>query len=89
MSTYECVKSFYIPIVDGDGFYTDKEKLIGKGTKWCHNKETNIIGGEIHLEGEEKFYEDGTVSFPWIEVDKDTLKEYFKKVDAQSKLTTQ
>ena len=69
---YECIKDFKLEDYDDNGFATDTYTTVKKGSKWKADKNTNIIGGEIHL--------DNVNGSQWIEITEETFKLYFKEV---------
>ena len=69
---YNCIKDFNIQLYEEDGFPLDEHKTVTIGSVWCEDKETNIIGGEIHLDCFE--------TLDWIEITRDRLSECFKEV---------
>lgn len=71
---YECVVDFELEKYDEDGFWTEEYVTIRKGSQWEIDSESDIIGGEIHLDNV-----DGT---QWIEISKETLNRYFKEKNA-------
>lgn len=66
---YKCIESFSIPKVDDDGFQTDEEVVVSKGSTW-HLREDNyrFVGGEVRLESDE---------LNWIEISSDTFENKF------------
>jgi hypothetical protein len=73
---YKCIKEMLIEKVDGDGFFLEKYGRVKIGSIWEINNSSNIIGGEIHLEN----CNENGCGFGWIEICKDSLKEYFKLI---------
>lgn len=68
--TYKCVKGFSVPLVDGDGFQTDKYSVVLEGSLWKRNDKNNKFDGEVHLDSLSD-------KSDWLEMDKESLKEYF------------
>lgn len=73
MEEYKCIKAFSLPLCDGDGFETDKWKVIEVGTVWYtpEEKEYRFIGGEVRLESDD---------FGWIEISNKTFEKHFEIV---------
>ena len=73
---YKCNQGFYIDEYDADGFSLDKQMKIVKGSKWEYDdKETfRVIGGTIRL------YRINVKRGQWIEINNDTLNEYFEQI---------
>lgn len=72
---YRCKESFMVTVCDGDGFMTEEEIKITSGSIWNdEGDEYRLLGGEYRLENE-----DGEYS--WIEIDKETLSEYFEQIE--------
>ena len=80
---YECIKELYLDIYDDDGWREDGYMHVPVGSKWMimSDEFPLYIGGadSVHLERVWKTKK--TKTHPWIEIDKDTLKEHFKKID--------
>lgn len=70
---FECIKDFQIDKYDENGFSTSDYITIRSGSKWQIDETEDIIGGEIHL--------DDIDGSQWIEVSKETLREYFKEIN--------
>ena len=62
-------KPYSVEEYDADGFSTDRYIDIKPGTEWEITDES-YIGGEIHLDGLSDMC-------GWLEISKETLKEYF------------
>lgn len=62
-------KPYSVEEYDADGFSTDRYIDIEPGTEWEITDES-YIGGEIHLEGLSDMC-------GWLEISKETFKEYF------------
>lgn len=71
MMFYECVNDFQIEKYDEHGFPTCEYLTVKIGSKWERDDDTDIIGGEVHLENV-----DGS---QWIEISNDTLMDYFRE----------
>lgn len=70
---YKCTKAFSVPRVDEDGFADEGKTFhVKKGSKW-EETEGNIIDAEITL-----IHSKG---ISWLGVSKDTLDEYFQKIE--------
>ena len=70
---YKCIKAFSVPRVDEDGFSDEgKTFYVKKGSKW-EETEGNIIDAEITL-----IHSKG---ISWLSLSKNTLDEYFQKVE--------
>ncbi len=69
---YECIKDFQIEIYDEHGFSTCEYSTVKSGSKWERDDDTDIIGGDVHL--------DSVDGLQWIEVSNDTLSDYFKGI---------
>ena len=79
MEIYKCKKTFYVEKYDDDGFTTDKQMTIVKGSKWEYDEESQdmIIGNykeDIHLE------RIAPKTRMWLEVTKEILNEYFELI---------
>lgn len=70
---YICIKEFFVPKYDGDGFDSGEYMTIEKGSMWLSDDTVDYIGGEIHL--------DNLGNGDWIEISFDTLHEYFQLID--------
>jgi len=73
--TYECIKEFYVDIVDGDGF-TEKQNgmRIKQGSMWqVDNDAVNVMGADIHLEE--------LTGMNWLELSKERLESHFKEIN--------
>ena len=71
---YKCIKSFSIPECDDDGFITEQELIVEKGTMWeLDDSGYTLIGGEVRLDSVDPFGR-------WLEITEDTLEEYFEEV---------
>ena len=70
---YECINEFSVELYDGDGFPTNEYKSIPVGSIWCKDADTNIIGGEVHLDCFE--------TLDWIEIPKDRLTACFNELE--------
>lgn len=68
---YECIKDFQIENYDEHGFPKCEYSTIKSGSKWERDDETDIIGGDVHLESAD--------GLQWIEISKDTLRDFFKE----------
>ncbi|HCL4447148.1 TPA: hypothetical protein N2D16_002753 [Clostridium botulinum] len=71
---YQCIKGFSVEKCDDDGFTIENEHvIIEEGSIWNipEDKDYRLIGGEIRLESDD---------FGWIEMSKETLVEFFKKI---------
>lgn len=73
---YKCNKEFYIDKYDADGFLLNKQMKIVKNSKWEYDDKNTfrVIGGTVHL------YRINVKHGQWIEIDNDTLNEYFKEI---------
>ena len=71
---YRCIEAFIVDSYDTDGFIIENSaKILGEGMVYTLDETGGtIIGGEVHLD-----HEDGS----WLEITKDTLDQYFEKVD--------
>lgn len=81
---YECIKELYLDKYDDDGFLEDGYMSVPVGSKWqmCDFDEFPLyIGGANSVHLERIWKTKNTKTHPWIEIDKDTLKEHFKKID--------
>ena len=67
---YKCIKEFEYEVYDDYGFPTGEYKTVKVGTVWEVSSE-NYIGGEIHL--------DNIDVLDWIEISRETLKEFFRE----------
>lgn len=74
-----CIESFMIEVCDDDGFFTGKENIIKEGTIWEVDKNTNYLGGEVHLE---RIYKSKKAkSRYWIEITKEHFEKYFAELN--------
>ena len=81
---YKCIYPLCLPKFDDDGFDTDKYGSISIGSIWKINNETNIIGGEVHLDKISEQTNNKTNEqdcFTWIEISKETLSKAFKEIE--------
>lgn len=81
---YKCKETFYVEKYDDDGFTTDKQMAIVKGSKWEYDEESQdmIIGNykkDIHLE------RIAPKTRMWLEVTKETLNKYFELIKEENK----
>lgn len=69
---FECVDSFVIDVVDGDGFmFEEGGFIVEKGSIWEVNEEAiNVTGADIHIENESG----------WIELSREMLSQFFRKL---------
>lgn len=68
---YECIIGFALPKWDSDNDeFSEDEMIAEEGSIWKEN-DSHIIGGEVSLAND---------NGEWIEIDKDTLNEYFKDI---------
>lgn len=75
MENYRCINPFSVMKCDDDGFDTGKQKIIRNGSIW-----------EIDTDPYRFVGDDDTVrltndKYGWLEITKDTLEEYFCKVE--------
>lgn len=75
MAEYKCTENFSIELYDSDGFPTEEYKEIDIGTIWYRDDESNIIGGEIHLES--------TGDLGWLEISLERLQERFELLEVK------
>ena len=75
MIRYKCIKSFSIPEVDLDGFDEGRLHEVEVGSVYERDDELNILGADVHLEGEHD----------WIEISYKDLKEYFEELKGGAK----
>lgn len=68
-------KPYSVEEYDADGFSTGRYMDIKPGTEW-EITDDSYLSGEIHLEG----LSDGC---GWLEISKETLKEYFSAYEWQ------
>lgn len=76
---YKCKETFYVDKYDEDGFYTNEQIVIEKGSKWeCDEEDKSMMIGNynehIHLE------RDKSKGYEWIEISKELFEEYFEIV---------
>lgn len=71
---YKCIKEFLIEKYDEDCFPTGKCELVPVESVWCV-EESNMIGGEIHLN-----CVSGANGFGWIELAEEDLNKYFESL---------
>lgn len=71
MKQYRCLKTFYIDILDDEGFPTEKNMCIKKDSIW-YEAPSPIFGGEIRLESEN--------DASYLEISEKYLKCYFEYV---------
>ena len=67
---YRCVIPFAVDKYDESGFNTNGCFEIECGSIWECDDETNVIGGEVHL--------DNTETMEWLEIPEKDLEEYFE-----------
>lgn len=72
MKQYRCLKTFYIDILDDEGFPTEKKMCVKKDSIW-YEAPSPILGGDIRLES------DNDASF--LEISEEYLKCYFEYID--------
>jgi len=71
---YKCIKAFYVPMCDDNGFTLENKKFfIEKGTTWNLPEDDNyrFVGGEIRLESNSGW---------WVEISKEDFNEFFELV---------
>ncbi|WP_373894443.1 hypothetical protein [Virgibacillus sp. CBA3643] len=79
IKTYECINSFLVGIVDGDGFFTEEDILVKEGTTWAFDEDEHN-NTDYHLERDEEVHDDGSITLHYIEIDQDTLENNFKEI---------
>lgn len=70
---FRCIKDLLLDVYD-DGFVIEEQYMkVAKDSEWVIPEQDSyrFIGGEIRLENDDA---------EWIEICKDTLKEYFIEV---------
>ena len=73
---YRCVKEFVVPMVDDDGFGTEKDDVVLEGSFWCISDEPILIGADIRLNAlNDGFYKP---TLGWIEISKNRLSSHFE-----------
>ena len=72
MSRYKCIKDYTCDYYDGDGLRTENKMEVQKGRMFEETDES-LIGSEINLID----YKSGD----WLGLSKETLEEYFEKVE--------
>lgn len=77
---YECIKDFQIENYDEHGFPKCEYSTIKSSSKWERDDETDIIGGEVHLDSL-----DDDSDFGWIEMSIEKLKENFVLADGEER----
>ncbi len=74
---YKCKKSFSVPACDGDGFETETNFWIDKGSVWdLMDTNFRIAGGEVRLENPN--------TLEWLEISSEDLTEYFELVEGEN-----
>lgn len=66
---YICIKGFSLPLHDDDGNRIENERIEVHNGDVFERTDTNIIGGEVHLEAD---------NGDWIEISEDRFKKCFK-----------
>lgn len=71
---YECIESFCVDIVDGDGFTEKQDGMrVKKGSMWkVDNKAVNVMGTDLHMEE--------LTGMNWLELSKERLSTHFREV---------
>lgn len=74
-NVYECINTFYVDAVDGDGFLEEQDGLcVEKGTKWLvDNISHKLFDGEVRLTS----LRDNS----WIELSNDEFENSFVNVN--------
>lgn len=72
MKQYRCLKTFYIPLLDDEGFPSEKNMCVKKDSIWCEAPYP-ILGGDIRLESDN--------DNSYLEIDEKYLKCYFEYID--------
>lgn len=67
---YRCINSFTVDLYDNIGMMTGGYVEVGRGSIWECDDETNVIGGEVHLDNPE--------TMEWLEITEKDLEEYFE-----------
>lgn len=74
---YECIENFCIDVYDDDGFWTEKSRIIEKGSIWEKSNELErLVGGGDTIRLEKTT---GKV-IEWLEITEATFKECFRQV---------
>ena len=72
---FKCVNEIHIPMCDGNGFTTGEWGAVEVGSRWFQDNDSNIIGGEVHLEAI------NSNDFGWIEITYEELKRNFEVIE--------
>lgn len=70
MKQYRCLKTFYVDILDDEGFPTEKNMCVKKDSIW-YEAPSPIFEGEIRLENDNSDF---------LEISEEYLKCYFEYV---------
>ena len=78
---YICIKPFEVGMYDDEGFDEEEFYYINEGDIYKLNTENSyrIVGGDLHLDLVEDFNGNKRMGC-WLEISKETLKEYFEEV---------
>lgn len=79
MKKYKCKETFYLDRYDDNGFVMDKKIAVAKGSVWEEDAESEyrFLGNENTVRLERI----GTKQYRWIEVEQETIDEYFEAVN--------
>ena len=75
MRKYMCIKELKLPLLGVMGFEDGAYETIPVGSMWELDIEIDCGCAESHLESI-----DSSTNAAWIEIDDETLKEYFEEV---------
>lgn len=74
---YECIENFWIDVYDADGFWTEKSKIVEKGSIWEKNNEPERLVGSCDTIRLERTTGKG---IEWLEITEAIFKECFREL---------
>ena len=83
MDRYICIQEFYVDKYDEDGFATDKQFLIPKGSIWELGNEKLEISEHPCVNLYRVWKSKKAKTKPWIEITPWHLEQFFKKLEEE------
>ena len=76
IKTYRCIETFYLDECDDNGFPTDKQFAIVKGSRWQEDTDCKerMVGGSDTVRLDRL----APKKCQWIEITKERLEEFFE-----------
>ena len=73
---YKCIKEMWLEKYGEECFPSGEDDCVPIGSTWLQDDESNLIGGEVHLDCLK-----GSDELGWIEITESDLKQYFEPVN--------